>query len=297
MLELLGRGRRVAKAQLQLPSRCGRPHHMQAHVEIAAECQRLVGARSTILLSSAARLEPREPRQSEHELRPLAALARQLDRLFDRSIRRVAQRSVVAWSRAIRFSTNGSAPTAARARAVRNACSSSEAPGAGLAQEDRPDRRPQQQQQVVLKLGGALGERNRLVDRLGAGRGIAAEDAGHPDCDRSQEARADRRVLRQPCSSLAARPTTSLAAARRRSRHQRRRRALRRRAQDRRARQPRSGSHGHASPARGAPRCGRRADRFRPVCPGRWWIARASSSSGDGAIGHPGKPTRVGCLP
>ena len=81
MLELLDGGRRVAKAQLKLPSGCGRPHHMQAHAELAAEGQRLVRARSTITLSAAARLQPREPRQSEHELGPLTALARQLDRL------------------------------------------------------------------------------------------------------------------------------------------------------------------------------------------------------------------------
>ena len=39
-----------------------------------------------------------------------------------------AQRSVVAWSRAIRPSTNGSAPTAARSRAIFSACSISERP-------------------------------------------------------------------------------------------------------------------------------------------------------------------------
>ena len=55
-------------------------------------------------------------------------------------------------------------------------------------------RQPGDEPEVVAQLGRALGERDRRVDRLRAGRRVAAEDLRHPDRRRGQEARAGRRV-------------------------------------------------------------------------------------------------------
>ena len=69
-------------------------------------------------------------------------------------------------------------------------------PSAGLPQEQRPEREPGDQPEVVAQAGRALGERDRLLDGVRAGRCVTAEDAGHPGGHRRQEPRADRGARR-----------------------------------------------------------------------------------------------------
>ena len=169
----------------------------------------------------------------------------------------IAQRSVVAWSRATRLSTNGSAPTAARSRAVRSASLEQRPAGAGLAQEDRPDRQPGEQLEIVAQLGRALGERDRLADRRRAGAGVTAEDRAIPSAIAARK-RARAEAPSGSARAPARRPTASRPPRRRRSTRRRPRPASRRRAPDRRAlAPPRPGWRGRASRARGASRCGR----------------------------------------
>ena len=84
---------------------------------------------------------------------------------------------MVAWSSPIRLSTNGSTPSAARRAGDLQRLLQQRAARAGLAQEDRPDRQPGQQLEVVAQLRRALGERDPLAHGLGARRGVAADGA------------------------------------------------------------------------------------------------------------------------
>jgi hypothetical protein len=61
------------------------------------------------------------------------------------------------------------------------------APGAGLPQEQRAHSQPGHELDVFAQAGRAFGELDRLVYGFRAGRGVPAEDPGHPDGDPGQE--------------------------------------------------------------------------------------------------------------
>ena len=70
-------------------------------------------------------------------------------------------------------------------------------PHLGLAQEDRTKRQPRKQLQIVIELGRGVRERDRSMERLGAGSRVAAKNSSHPERGLRHEAGAHRSVIGQ----------------------------------------------------------------------------------------------------
>ena len=194
-VEVLDRALGFAETQLEHAERLDGPHLVQPRPEAITELQRLGDVGPALGVASPAGLEAREPREPEHEVRLLAGLAREADRL---QVGGLGHRPAVGGGVVERDQVEDERQRPDRRAFPRDLERAVEqrAPGAGLAEEDRRDRQPWNQLQVVAQFGRCTREGDRLLDRLRAGGGVAADDAGHPDRDRGQEPRAHRRAVR-----------------------------------------------------------------------------------------------------
>ena len=127
------------------------------------------------ILAPLPRLEPGEPRERGGELRPLAGLARQADRLVVARLggRPAVGRRLVARQMVQEHRQAADRPLAARLleRAV-----DQPAADAGLAQPHRAERRPGEQARVVAQLVVLLEDRDGAADRRGAGLALPVRD-------------------------------------------------------------------------------------------------------------------------
>ena len=187
----------ATEAELELAEGRGDPDLVESRPELSTEGERPRSRRCGTPTRALAERAAMRARPARTPSSVCWALSRASSIASRYEVSAIAQRSVVAWSRAIRFSTKGSAPTAARARAPASASSRSPRPASASRRKIGACASHGKSWRSSRSSGVLLRKRDSLAERVGTGRGVAAEDLRHPERSGREEVAAGRGVLGQ----------------------------------------------------------------------------------------------------